>query len=237
MSKFVEALDQRFYPGVGKNWDDALFRAFILERLTPGMTVLDLGAGAGIVPQMNFKGLAGRICGVDPDPRVETNPYLDEGKVGFGERIPYPDQSFDIVFCDNVMEHLDNPDAVLREIRRVLKPGGSLMFKTPNRRHYMPAIARMTPTSFHQYVNRKRGRDAEDTFPTRYRFNRPADVRRIAAAAGLAAADLRLIERRPEYLRIHPVPYLFGIAYERLVNTTDLLAGFRILLMGRIERP
>jgi len=52
------------------------------------MEVLDLGAG--IVSQMDFRGVAGHTCGVEPDPHVESNPYLDEGKVVFGESLPYP---------------------------------------------------------------------------------------------------------------------------------------------------
>jgi hypothetical protein len=79
---FVGWIDRTFYPGYGPNWDDALFREQVLRRLGPNLCLLDLGAGAGIVPQMNFRGLAARVCGLDPDPRVVDNPYLDEAKVG-----------------------------------------------------------------------------------------------------------------------------------------------------------
>jgi hypothetical protein len=41
---------------------------------------------------MNFHGLAGKICGIDPYRRVANNPFLDERKPGFGEEIPYPDK-------------------------------------------------------------------------------------------------------------------------------------------------
>jgi len=42
--------------------------------LESGVWSLDLGAGAGIVSQMNFKGIASRVCGIDPDERVLSNP-------------------------------------------------------------------------------------------------------------------------------------------------------------------
>lgn len=164
-------LDRKLYPNHTKNWDDRLFRERILARLKPNSVVLDLGAGAGIVAEMDFRGQAARICGVDLDPRVIDNPMLDEGKVADGGSIPYPDASFDLVFSDNVVEHLDMPEQVFAEVRRVLKPGGLFLFKTPNRTHYMPLIARMTPHKFHQFINRKRGRQETDTFPTRYRAN------------------------------------------------------------------
>jgi SAM-dependent methyltransferase len=81
--------------------------------------------------QMNFRGLAARVCGVDLDPRVVDNPALDEGRVANADRIPYENERFDVVFSDNVLEHLDEPLSVFREVARVLKPGGRFLFKTP----------------------------------------------------------------------------------------------------------
>lgn len=232
----VETLDRRFYPEFHRNWDDVLFREKLLAFIHPEATVLDLGAGAGIVEAMNFRGLAERVCGVDLDPRVTENPYLDEGLVADAGRIPYPDETFDLVFADNVMEHIDEPSQVFAEIRRVLRPGGKLLFKTPNRVHYMPLIASLTPHWFHQWINSKRGRDQTDTFPTRYRCNTPADVRAIARKAGLVVDRIDLIEGRPEYLRISASTYIVGLSYERLVNATDLLARFRILMVATLSK-
>ena len=237
MSNLVERLDNRFYPEVSGNWDDSLFRSIIKEELTPKCTVLDLGAGAGIVEQMNFKGLAAHVCGIDLDERVVENAYLDEGKVAGGEAIPYPDNSFDLIFSDNVLEHLDHPEAVFLEVARVLKPGGKFFFKTPNKSHYMPLIARMTPHRFHAFVNKLRGREVEDTFPTRYRANSRRCVRKLAEAAGLIVERIALVEGRPEYLRIAAPFYLLGIAYERIVNLSDRFSRFRILLIGILRKP
>ncbi|NJL60106.1 MAG: class I SAM-dependent methyltransferase [Desulfobacteraceae bacterium] len=90
-----------------------------------------MGAGAGILPQLNFKGKVSQVCGIDPDERVLHNPYLDEAIVATGESVPYPDEKFDIVFSANVFEHLSDPIKVFREIYRVLKPGGLFLFKHP----------------------------------------------------------------------------------------------------------
>lgn len=237
MSRWISFLDRRFYPGSFDNWDDQIFREVILDHCEAGFHVLDVGAGAGIVPHMNFKGCVARVCGVDPDPRVAENPYLDEGKVAMAESLPYTESSFDIVFSDNVLEHLENPKAVFVEVARVLKPGGRLLVKTPNKRHYVPLIARLTPHWFHRFFNRMRGRESEDTFPTRYRANSPRDFRSLAAASGLEVDDIKQIEDRPEYLRISWLTYLFGIAYERLVNRIEFLSGFRVLLIGEFKKP
>lgn len=237
MKSLVSWLDRKFYPEFSCNWDDAMFRQRILDRLNPSATILDLGAGAGIVGAMNFRDVAGRVCGVDLDPRVVDNPYLDEGLVSDSGSIPYPDESFDLVFSDNVFEHLEDPAAVLREVHRVLRQGGYLLFKTPNRRHYMPLIARLTPHRFHQFVNRIRGRAEVDTFPTFYRANSPADVRALAGESGFEVAAIELIEGRPEYLRMTAPTYLAGAAYERLVNRFDALARLRILLVAQLRKP
>jgi len=229
-------LDSRLYPTFKSNWDDDLFREEILSVLRPEHWLLDLGAGAGIVPQMNFRGRVARACGVDPDNRVTVNSFLDEGRVGTGEAIPYGDATFDLVIADNVVEHLDRPAEVFSEVGRVLKPRGVFLFKTPNKRHYVSTIARLTPHRFHRAYNRMRGRKAEDTFPTRYRANTRADVARAAANAGLIVDSTHFVEGRPEYLRSFLLGYLAGWAYERTVNATSLLEPLRVVLMARLRK-
>lgn len=238
MANCVTWLDRTIYPGITRNWDDLLFRERILQRLEPGETaLLDLGAGAGNVSQMNFKGCARRVCGIDPDPRVLTNPYLDEGKVGVGETIPYAADVFDVVFADNVLEHLESPAHVFAEVFRVLKPGGRFFVKTPNKYHYMPLIARSTPHQFHQWYNRLRGRGASHTFPTFYRANSRADLERLATRTGFSVSSIELIEGRPEYMRLSCLTYVLGLAYERVVNASTLLSNLRILVVGELMKP
>lgn len=237
MSGAVARLDQALYAGIERNWDDSLLRDRILAALTPGSVVLDLGAGAGIVAAMDFRGHAARICGVDIDPRVEGNPFLDEGRIASGAAIPYPDASFDVVFADNVAEHLDDPESVLREVARVLKPGGRFFIKTPNAWHYMPLISRLTPHSFHRWVNRLRGRAETDTFPTRYRANSKRAIEVLARQTGLDLIRIERIEGRPEYLRMSAATYILGAAYERMVNASSRLARFRILLIAELRKP
>jgi SAM-dependent methyltransferase len=233
----VERLDERLYPGVPDNWDDELFRERILSVLRPDMTILDVGAGAGLVAQMDFKGRCARVVGIDPDERIAQNPHLDEAHVGFADSLPFEAGSFDLVFSDNVLEHLDEPERVFSEIARVLKPGGRLLVKTPNRLHYVPAVASLTPHAFHRFFNALRGRPAADTFPTRYRANTPSALRRLADGAGLSLSSVELIESRPEYLRFSPLTYWVGWLYERLVNGFASLARFRVLLVAELVKP
>jgi SAM-dependent methyltransferase len=237
MSTLIACIDRALYPSFENNWDDQLFRERILAHLRPESVVLDLGAGAGIIAQMNFRSHVAQICGVDLDPRVVDNPLLDEGRIANVERIPYEDDRFDVVFSDNVLEHLCKPEEVFREVARVLKPGAVFLFKTPNKWHYMPTIAQLTPYGFHQAVNRWRGRAEIDVFPTCYLANTRADIAYLAERSGLQLELVEWIEGRPEYLRITWPTYLLGILYERLVNSSEALALFRILLVGTLRKP
>jgi len=81
MGTVVEWIDNSWYSAYAKNWDDAIFRKRIIAYIKPDSVVLDLGTGAGIVAQMNFKHLAQKVCGVDLDPRAVDNPMLHEGQV------------------------------------------------------------------------------------------------------------------------------------------------------------
>ncbi|MFK7931466.1 MAG: class I SAM-dependent methyltransferase [Myxococcota bacterium] len=234
--RIIRRLDEGRYKEFPSRWDDLRFSELIASRVMPTHTVLDLGAGAGIVPEMNFKELAARVCGVDPDPRVVNNPYLHEGRQGVGEQIPYDDQTFDVVFCDNVLEHLENPETVFAEVRRVLKPGGVFLAKTPNYWHYVAVTASVTPLSFHQRFNAARGRKEEDTFPTVYRANTRRDLLKLASKTGMELVDCTRIEGRPEYLRRWASTYIAGTVYERIVNASEILAPFRVVLFAELKR-
>lgn len=237
MGDLIARIDRIFYPQYDRNWDDELFRRCVLQKIERGSVVLDLGAGAGVVRQMNFKGMVAKVCGVDVDPRVASNPMLDEGVVSDAGCIPYPDKTFDVVFSDNVVEHLEDPASVFSEVCRVLKPGGVFLFKTPNKWHYMPIIARMTPYWFHRFFNRLRGRPEEDTFKTLYLANSVYDIRMVASKSGLRVVNVLRVEGRPEYLRLTWLTYLMGLAYERIVNSVGFLAFARILLVAELKKP
>ena len=108
--------------------------AFFLPHLRPGMRLLDCGCGVGTIT-IGLAGAVspGEVTGVDFEPgqidaaralaadRAVRNVRFEAGSV---YDLPYPDASFDAVFAHTLLMHLGEPRRGLREMRRVLKPGG-----------------------------------------------------------------------------------------------------------------
>jgi SAM-dependent methyltransferase len=237
MSALVEWMDRRFYPKAASHWDAALFRRLIESRLPKQSAVLDLGAGRGVLGEMDFRGRGVFVAGVDIDPAVLTNPFLDEMKLLNPDgSIPYDDWTFDLVLAHNVLEHLADPDSVFREVHRVLRPNGLFLAKTPNRRHYVATVARLTPHRFHVWVNRRRGQEETDVFPTMYRCNTPESIARLASTSAFTVESVTLVEGRPEYLRGSALSYFGGLLYERLMNSTPHLSRFRAVMLTTLRK-
>ncbi len=234
MNKWI---DDKFYENYSNNWDDELFRELILENVNESSSCLDFGAGRGRITQMHIKGLVSFVAGVDIDPSINENISVDEAKIiPHSGLIPYGDDTFDVVFSDNVMEHLENPSEALAEINRVLKSGGLFLAKTPNKYHYVPTIARITPLWFHRAYNKIRGRNYQDTFQTFYRCNSKKSVTNAALNTGFTVYSLNFIEGRPEYLRFFTPLYVIGLIYERVVNKLSFFTPVRCVLMFVLKK-
>lgn len=184
-----------------------------------------------------FRGSAAKVCGVDVDPRVLENAHLDDSRLGSADGIPYPDGTFDLAFAWNVVEHLATPEDMFREVARVLRPRGRFVIKTPNLCHYVTLTSRALPHALHDFIiSRIFRRTSPDIFPTHYRCNSERRIRRLARETGFRVREIRLLEPRPEYLRFSPLTYPFGIAYERIVNSTHALRHFRVALVAVLEK-
>jgi 2-polyprenyl-6-hydroxyphenyl methylase/3-demethylubiquinone-9 3-methyltransferase len=111
-----------------------------LGRDPAGLRALDIGCGGGFLAE-EFARLGCRVVGVDPSaPSLETarRHAADRGwdidyRVGFGEDLPVQDAEFDLAYCCDVLEHVNDLDQVISETARALKPGGLYLFDTVNR--------------------------------------------------------------------------------------------------------
>jgi len=107
-----------------------------------GARILDLGCGSGwFIRDMQYK-LKGKrnIKYFALDASTVNLNYLENkrlentiGILGFAENLPFPSGYFDAIVCSDALEHLFNPKEALKEMERVLKPGGQLLISTPSK--------------------------------------------------------------------------------------------------------
>lgn len=108
---------------------------FSMGRLRPGETVLDLGCGAGfdLLQAALQVGPSGRVIGIDMTPAMREKARAGartlglsnvEAREGYLEELPVEDASVDVVISNGVLNLTPDKEAVMREVYRVLKPGG-----------------------------------------------------------------------------------------------------------------
>ena len=210
------------------------FEALVRSHLTPDSRVMDLGCGRGGVVELFWRNVK-LAAGLDPDVsslaehRARGMPVVR----GRGEQLPFAGESFDFVVCIWVLEHLRSPETVLREVRRVLRPGGHFVFLTPNLRNPLLAfnrLGRALPQLQRRLVPKLYGRVEADTFPVQYRANTVGTIRSLAQRSGLTVADLRVVPD-PTYLAFNSFMFRASVMSEGLMPR-----GWGVHLLGDLTR-
>ncbi len=188
-----------------------------------GMKLLEVGSGLGVNLAGWIKDYQADGYGIEPDSEgfkaslkiskklFEVN-GIDPGRIvnAVGEKIPFDDNSFDIVYSTNALEHTTDPALVLAESMRVLKPGGLLQFVYPNYHSFFDGhYAVFHPPVFFKaffpwYIKHVCGRD-----------NSFAKTIRTELNMGWTKKNLKQLSRKYKF---EVLSFGEGTFYERMLN-------------------
>ncbi len=162
---------------------------------SPGnVTVLDAGCGR-TSPLISFRDRIDRFVGVDIHAPATPLPYLDEfATVDLcGDGASFPEGSFDVVLSNFTVEHFADPAAALTNLYRWLRPGGTLVITTVNRRHPFVAAYLGFPDGARRRIQPLIKETAADAHPLVGRCNDPEAVTATLADAGFDEIELETV--------------------------------------------
>jgi SAM-dependent methyltransferase len=189
----VSDLSERYEQHHRERRDEGDF-VFVPERIPlivgavgRGKRVLDLGCRSGALTRHFLEGNS--VVGLDVDPAALEKAAalgIEPVQANVEEPLPFEDASFDVVVAGELFEHLQFPDALVREVRRVLRPGGVLTGSVPNAFRVQSRLRFL------------RGSPPEDD-PTHLRMFSPAALRELLA--GFERIELHFVGGR--YARLN----------------------------------
>ena len=196
-------------PLTGAKWAarSEAYAALIAEHLSPQTLWLDAGCGVRLLED-DMDTLedwlvthCGTIVGMDVSVASHRNiKFLVRGSL---YELPFADGSLDLITCNMVVEHLDNPARALAEVARCLRPGGAVVINTPNLLNYgmlgNAVASKVMPERWRLgLVHGADGREAGEVFPVRYRANTMPRLVQLLTASGLKVYKaIGLRQQRP----------------------------------------
>ncbi len=130
MPETPEGLHQRYVQQAG--WTAAIRRqAFLRFNVEEAARILEVGSGTGAIAAELRRASHGAVIGLDRDRMVSRSAQRSDPTAacvtGLGERLPFPNSSFDLVCCHFLLLWVDDPLAILSEMLRVTRPGGGVL--------------------------------------------------------------------------------------------------------------
>lgn len=179
-------------------------------RRPPMAAILDVGCGTGLnlIEAARWLAPTGLLCGIDISPGMVEVARAKTAALGLpaiitvgdAERLPYPDAAFDLVICNSVLHWFHDRAAALREMNRVLRPGGQVAIicaSGPAYREWFELVDRLTAT-----LPGRRHAGVRPALPT------AAEVAALLGAAGFLTehlanpSQLQPINSPERYVRI-----------------------------------
>jgi SAM-dependent methyltransferase len=222
-------------PALMQEWAPRVADAAAIQ---PGDRVLDVACGTGVLTREAARraGPAG-VVGLDLSPAMlavaaRLNPTL-RWQQGSGDALPFPDQSFDAVVSQFGLMFFPDPGAGLREMRRVLAPGGRLAVAVWGSLADTPAYDAEV-----ELVERLAGKAAGDALRAPFVLGDPARLAQLCAAAGFTDALVTLQPGRGHFPSIRTMVEVDVRDWLRIVGITlDEALIERILREAETDLP
>lgn len=159
-----------------------------LQAAGAGGDLLDFGAGVGrLTAILHASGRFRSVTGADLYPRSGGLAADIRWVVGdLNDRLPAASESFDTIVAAEVIEHLENPRAVCRELFRLLRPGGTVVLSTPNNESLRAVAALLMRGHFVAF--------GETSYPAHITALTRLDLERVLTEAGFAAPEFSYTE-------------------------------------------
>ena len=173
-----------------------------IEERRGRLRVLDVGCGGGVVVDvLNREGKILEAYGIEPAAPRETGTIF---RCGLSDAADHPvvgEEPFDVVLLLDVLEHFEDPVSALREACTVLRPGGTVFIKVPNRRAWVytvskvsrwvaPPLARWSFRRLYQL----------DYAPPHHHYFDATSLKRVAQEAGLQVRSVAFMSEKPTRL-------------------------------------
>lgn len=236
--------EKRLAPELRPSYFD--YAETLLGHVGVGTAWLEVGCGHQILPvnlRQTEQELASRarlLVGIDFERasllKHQTIPNRVRGDIG---KLPFRDNSFDVVTANWVVEHLTHPAQQFMEIRRVLKPGGLFIFHTPNLHSPVILLSHVTPNRVKKrLIPLVFGYAEEDIFPTTYRANTEWGIQKIAREAGFEVDEIRLVTSCGHYQLILLLPVaIVEMLLLKAIKRYSLLRHLRSNIVAVLRKP
>lgn len=174
----------------------------LLVNLAPGGSILDFGCGRGrflsMLSFLNFSEVAGADL---MDRPLELPPTYRWVQADLNHQLNLESESFDVIVAIEVIEHLENPRSVVRELRRLLKPGGHLIMSTPNNESFRALLSLIIKGHFVSFL--------EKDYPAHITALTALDIKRICNESHFEKTHFH-------YIKKGLVPGLKGLTWQQI---------------------
>ena len=193
------------------------------DNLFRDALVLDAGAGQRIKTFKSQLSTARFVVGIDMAfDDLKQNHDVGARVLGNAEKMPFQSGTFDSIVSVDVVEHLTDPQAFLREAGRCMRPGGTMVILTPNLLGYKNLITNAMPKGALDFSWRTLKKRPGQPFRTYYRANTVHSMKRICKSVGLEVEQAHHVDEISHFFYGHPALCVLAYAYGRLLRALGL---------------